>query len=362
MKKILVVTGTRPEIIKLSPIIKKIKKDLIFVHTGQHYDYNMSLQFIEELKLPSPDFKLKLSKREPALQISQIIKKINDIINKTNPAILCIQGDTNTVLASSIAALKNKIPIAHVESGLRSNDWRMPEEHNRIMVDHISDLLFAPTTTAKKSLTNENVHGKIFVTGNTVIDAIENYLPSSLKKSKIKTPSEFILTTLHRAENVDNPKILSNLCNAIIESPIPIIFPIHPRTKSNLKKLNLYNSLKTSKNVILISPVGYFDFLYLMKSCKFIITDSGGIQEEATAPSIKKFVLVVRKTTDRPEAVKSNFAKVIGTNKENIIKEIHKLSNSIPKVSKNSPYGNGHSSDQILSLIYQYMNKHQIIH
>lgn len=358
MKKILLVTGTRPEIIKLSSIIKKIKNDMIFVHTGQHYDYNMSLQFIEELKLPSPDFKLKLSKREPILQI---IKKINNIIKKTNPSILCVQGDTNTVLGSSIAALKNKIPIAHVESGLRSNDWRMQEEHNRIIVDHISDLLFAPTTTAKKSLIHENVHGKIFVTGNTVIDAIENYFPSSLKKSKIKTPSEFILTTLHRAENVDNAKTLTNLCDAIIKSPIPIIFPIHPRTKSNLKKLNLYNSLKRCKNIILMSPVGYFDFLYLMKSCKFIITDSGGIQEEATSPSIKKFVLVVRKTTDRPEAVKSNFAKVIGTNKENIIREIHKANNSKQKLSKNSPYGNGHSSDQISSLIYQYVNKNKIL-
>ncbi|AJM91320.1 non-hydrolyzing UDP-N-acetylglucosamine 2-epimerase [Nitrosopumilus piranensis] len=356
MKKILLVTGTRPEIIKLAPIIKKIKNDMIFVHTGQHYDYNMSLQFIEELELPSPDFKFKLTKREPTLQISQIIKKINDVIKKINPAILCVQGDTNTVLGSSLAALKNKIPIAHVESGLRSHDWRMQEEHNRIMVDHISDLLFAATANAKKSLINENVHGKIFVTGNTVIDAIENYLPTSLKKSKIETPSEFILTTLHRAENIDNAKTLSNLCNAIIKSPIPIIFPIHPRTKSNLKKLNLYDLLKKSKNVTLISPVGYFDFLYLMKSCKFIITDSGGIQEEVTSPSIKKFALVVRKTTDRPESVKSKFAKVIGTNKENIISEIHKTNNSKLKLPRNSPYGDGHSSDQILSLIYQYLN------
>jgi UDP-N-acetylglucosamine 2-epimerase (non-hydrolysing) len=356
MKKILLVTGTRPEIIKLSPIISKIKNDIIFVHTSQHYDYNMSLQFIEEMNLPHPDFKLKLTKRDPTLQTSQIIKKINDIIKKSKPEILCVQGDTNTVLASSIAALKNKIPIAHVESGLRSNDWRMPEEHNRIMVDHISDLLFAPTSIAKKSLIRENIHGKIFVTGNTVIDAIENYLPYSIKKSKIKTPSEFVLTTLHRSENVDDPKTLTNLCNAIIESPLPIIFPIHPRTKSNLKKLNLYDSLKKNKTVILMPPVGYFDFLYLMKSCKFIMTDSGGIQEEATAPSIRKFVLVVRKTTDRPEAVKSNFAKVIGTNQKTIVSEIKKICDSTPKILKKSPYGKGNSSQIILSLIHQYLN------
>src|SRR5579872_5687646 len=168
--------GTRPEIIKLAPIISKLKKNNTFVIlTGQHYDYNLSLRFINDLGLQKPDFSMTLSNSNPAMQMGEMIIKLAKILLKIKPDTVIVQGDTNSVLASSIASLKNKIPVSHVESGLRSFDWRMPEEHNRIEVDHISELLFASTQHSKKNLLAEKVHGKIFVTGNTAIDAINNF-------------------------------------------------------------------------------------------------------------------------------------------------------------------------------------------
>ena len=171
--KVAIIMGTRPEIIKLAPIINKLaKRDSFVVFTGQHYDYNLSLQFIEELSIRKPDYKLKLAESNPPLQIAEIIIKLSKILYQTQPDTVVVQGDTNTVLAASIASLKSGIPISHVEAGPRSYDWRMPEEHNRIAVDHISELLFAPTNYTQKTLKEEKVHGKIFVTGNTAIDAI----------------------------------------------------------------------------------------------------------------------------------------------------------------------------------------------
>jgi len=236
MVKLAIIIGTRPEIIKLSPIIRLAKKsstDVIF--TGQHYDYDMGLQFIEELNLRTPDYKLKLSNRNPAYQTAEMIQKLAKIFMNTNPDTVIVEGDTNTVLAASIASLKSKIPLSHVEAGLRSFDWRMPEEHNRIIADHASELLFAPTSISKHNLLNEKVHGKIFVTGNTVIDAIKHNIKLAEKKFTINYLDEdFVLLTLHRAENVDDKKTLINIIKALIESKEKIIFPIHPRTKKKI--------------------------------------------------------------------------------------------------------------------------------
>jgi len=357
LSNIVIITGTRPEIIKMSPIIKKLRKnDLVFIHSGQHYDYQMSLQFIEELELPKPDYQLRLTSREATTQTSEMISKLHKLFHIIKPDVVCIQGDTNTVLAGGICAIKNKIPIAHIESGLRSKDWRMPEEHNRIVVDHISDLLYAPTKLAKQNLMRESVHGKIFVTGNTSIDAVENNIHRAIHISKLKLPSEFIFTTFHRAENVDNKTVLSSLINAIKSSEIPVVFPIHPRTQYNLKKFNLYSELQNHNNICILPPVGYLESLNLIKKCKFIITDSGGIQEEATSPSIKKFVIVTRKTSDRPESVKSGFAKVVGLETIDIIKEIKNQSKkSKMKIISKHPYGKGNASEKICSSLYSFI-------
>jgi len=350
--KTAIVMGTRPEIIKLAPIIEKIqKKNCNLIFTGQHFDYQMGLKFIDQLGIRKPDNILTIAKSSPSFQMGQIITKLSQIFQDIQPETVIVQGDTNTVLAASICSIKLGIPISHVESGLRSFDWRMPEEHNRIATDHISELLFAPTKNAKDNLNNEKVHGKIFVTGNTVLDSIKKYSRTSSKKSSlIIDDKDFILLTMHRAENVDNKKILTIIIKAITTSNKKIIFPVHPRTLKRLKEFHLLNKLKTSKMVILLNSTGYFEMLELMKKCSFIITDSGGIQEEATAPQIRKKTFVIRKTTDRPEAVKDGFSNLIGANYEKIVSAIKNGDNyNIPK--KRSPYGNGYSAKQIISHI-----------
>lgn len=354
--KAAIVMGTRPEIIKLSPIIHQFSKDNSFIiFTGQHYDYNLSLQFIEELDIRKPDYWMELTKSNPALQIGEIIIRLSKILQKLKPDTVVVEGDTNTVLAASIASLKSGIPVSHVEAGPRSFDWRMPEEHNRIQVDHISELLFAPSQLARRNLLSENVHGKIFVTGNTVIDAIQMYAATASKKSHFSIDADnFILMTLHRAENVDNKKILSGIVKAILDSNQNIIFPVHPRTVTKLHKFGFYKMLNDSENVLLMKPVGYFDMLELMKKCSFIITDSGGIQQEATSPEIRKRVLVTRKTTDSPEAIMAGIGEVVGTEPKKILSAIKRTSKN-PKVhTKSMPYGKGNAAKQIVKIIKKY--------
>ena len=348
--KVAVILGTRPEIIKLAPIIKQLnKKSTSVIFTGQHYDHNMGMRFIDQLGLDKPNYSMKISKTKPELQISEIIKKLSSIFAIEKPENVIVQGDTNTVLAAGIASLKCNIPISHVESGLRSNDWRMPEEHNRIIVDNFSDYLFAPTQITKQNLVSEKVHGKIFVTGNTVIDAINLFSKISKKYSKLSLDyNDYVLLTLHRSENVDDKSIISSIIKSILDSNQKFIFPIHPRTQKRLHEFNLFTKLKNSKNILTLNSVGYFEMLELMKNCQYIVTDSGGIQEEATASSIKKKVIVVRKTTDRPEAVLGGFSEIVGTNYNNILKSLKKTAKNPSIIKKKSPYGDGNSAKKIV--------------
>jgi len=355
--KLAILMGTRPEIIKLSPIINKLsKKSTTIIFTGQHYDYDMSLQFIKNLGIRAPDYKMKLKKlqnttTDRATQSGEIIINLAKIISKIDPDTVVVQGDTNTVLASAITSIKCGIPVCHVEAGLRSYDWRMPEEHNRIAVDHISEFLFAPTKYNKKTLTEEKVHGKIFVTGNTSIDAVcDNIKKIDRLKSISIDSNDFALLTLHRGENVDESSTLSKIIKAIIQSNTKMVFPLHPRTLKRLKQFGLFDKIKNSKNITLLPPVGYFDMLYLMKKCNLIISDSGGIQEEATAPPIRKKVLVLRNSTERIEAVNDGFSEIIGTNPINIVSSIRKNFNNPIKIRK-TPYGQGKTSDKIIQVL-----------
>ncbi len=356
MKPVVVVTGTRPEIIKMAPVIRALEKaklPYVFVHCGQHYDYNMAQQFIENLELPSPNYNLTIESTSPGVQTASIMMQMDQLLNKIDPSVVLVEGDTNTVLAAALAANKSVVPVGHVEAGLRSFDLRMPEEHNRRLTDHVSEFLFAPTEKAKANLEKESVWGKIFVTGNTVIDAVNQHLPIAEKKATIleKVPFErFALATAHRAENVDNLTVLKTFIEVFAESPIPIVYPMHPRTKKRLQESNLYNKIERLKNLLILPPLGYLDFLMLMRKCEVLITDSGGIQEEATAPSIRKPVLVMRLSTERPEAVDAGFAKVVGTEKKSTLSALNNLGDfkNLPFVS---PFGDGHSAERIVGII-----------
>src|SRR3972149_4468541 len=269
MKAIMVVVGTRPEIVKMAPVIRALQKSRIpttFVHCGQHYDYNMAQQFIEDLELPQPDYTYKVKANSPGAQTARIITYMDKLLKETAPALVLVEGDTNSALAAALAANKREIPVGHVEAGLRSFDLRMPEEHNRRLTDHLSTFLFAPTLRSEANLKRENVWGKIFVTGNTVIDAVIQHLPIAERKSTILEKvrfEKFALATAHRAENVDNLDVLRNFMDVFSESPVPVVYSIHPRTKKRLRQHGLYAKIMKNKNVQVLPPLGYLDFLIL---------------------------------------------------------------------------------------------------
>lgn len=280
--------------------------------------------------------------------------RLEKILEKSAPDTIIIQGDTNTVLAGAITAARMGLRVGHVEAGLRSYDRRMPEEYNRRVTDHISHLLFAPTKDAEKILRAEHVWGEIFVTGNTVIDTCEKFTPIAIKKSKIKSAlnhEKFILVTAHRAENVDDPKVLRNLVGILENAPMPVVFPVHPRTVSRLKENQLYDRLASSENVQLLEPVGYLDFLALMFNCQFIFTDSGGIQEEATTPSIRKRVLIFRDSTERPEAVRAGYATVVGTSSAKVLEAMKRETAWKKRIRVKSPYGDGKAGVKIANIL-----------
>jgi UDP-N-acetylglucosamine 2-epimerase (non-hydrolysing) len=346
----------------MAPVIhglQRVAADFTLVHTGQHYDYNMSGKMIEDLQLPSPDYSFKLRVSSPIELMAQMMLNLRKVMLKEGTRLVLVEGDTNTIAAAALTALKVGVKIGHVESGLRSRDWRMPEEHNRIMVDHISDLLFAPTMDARSNLAAEHVHGRVFVTGNTVIDAVIHYMPLAEKVSRALeriSYKQFVLVTAHRAENVDDPVVLKELVETLIRAPFPVVFPAHPRTLKRLREFSLYSKIMRSANVQLLPPAGYLDMLLLMRKCEAILTDSGGLQEEATAPPIRKPVVVFRKRTERPEAVKARFAQVAGVTRTGALRAINMTLSGNRRLPTRSPYGNGRAGDKITRETTLYLN------
>lgn len=271
------------------------------------------------------------------------------------PRLMLIQGDTNTMLAAGLTAVKLGIRLGHVEAGLRSYDWRMPEEHNRRMIDHVSNYLFAPTDVAKRNLLEENVWGEIYVTGNTIIDALDMYFDRvkdlEVEVSERMGLDEYGLVTFHRAENVDNFNVLRNFVRILQRSPLPLVFSLHPRTKRRLQEYGLWSEVKKIPHLRVLPPQGYFEFLVLMKNCRIILTDSGGIQEEATYPKIRKPVLVLRTSTERPEAVMCGFARVVGVSPIVVLTELERLLNEEVSLPDKSPFGDGKASERIVDII-----------
>jgi UDP-N-acetylglucosamine 2-epimerase (non-hydrolysing) len=367
--KIAFVAGTRPEIIKLYPIMKLLdeqKLDYTFIFSGQHYSFDLFTKFIKEFNIKTPDYFIDLNKpKDTITQFSNLVTELGNILTITRPSSIVVVGDTNSVLAAALAASKLKIPVIHVEAGLRSYDWNMQEEYNRRITDHISDLLFAPTNESALTLENEKIQGEIKIVGNTVIDAIRICLESSMEKShllnektlisdkKIDPESKnYVLLTLHREENVNDPKILEVILQTLSEFDLEIIFPIHPHTFNNIHKFGLDQYIK--KNITVIDPAGYSDFLRLMKNCQFVITDSGGVQEEITSPQINKKALVLRNSTERYESILSGHAILCSVEYLEIKNAIKNMLSSLllPQSYPNvSPYGDGYAAEKILEVL-----------
>ena len=322
--KISIIIGTRPEIIKMSPIIRECEKqnmEYFMLHTGQHYSYELDKVFFEELELPEAKYNLNVGLGSHAYEIGKMLMGIERILLKEKPDVVLIEGDTNTVLAGAIVASKLNIKIGHVEAGLRSYDRNMPEEINRRLTDHCSDYLFAPTIKAKEILLGEGIPEKnIFVTGNTIVDAVCQNVEIAKKKVNITNELNlnFFLVTAHRQENVDVKEKLEGILDGLEviynEFCLPIIFPIHPRTK---KRINDFR-LRIPEGVKLIEPVGFLEFLELEANAKLVLTDSGGVQEEACILGVP--CVTLRDNTERPETLEVGSNILAGTNKERILK------------------------------------------
>jgi UDP-N-acetylglucosamine 2-epimerase (non-hydrolysing) len=357
-----VVAGTRPEIIKVSRMFESLQRrelSFSFLFISQHSDYEMSRLFLDELGLSSLAEVIPVAASEgPITTMANMMKALEDRIESVRPSVMLVQGDTNATLAATLVGVKNGIPVAHIEAGLRSHDLRMPEEYNRRMVDHAALALFAPTTLAAENLYREAVTGRVVVTGNTVIDAVEHYIRHAAAATRGESPADesvgeygkggYLLATFHRAENVDDPLFLVGLLEVCSWSPLPIVLPLHPRSRRRLSENGLLDRFLSCPNLRVLPPVGYFEFLKLMSGSKLILTDSGGVQEEATAPSIRKRTIVVRLSTERPEAQAAGYAIVAGTSPERIMSELTKAL-ALPPVDAPCPFGDGNASDRIAS-------------
>lgn len=362
--KVSIVVGTRPEVIKIGPLIQKIKEDkeieFQFINTNQHYDYNMDKIFFDELNLPEPIYLDVNAKSVTSVGlIANIMLSLENKLKSFGPDIVLVYGDTNSTLAGAITASKLGVPIGHIESGMRSFDRNMPEEINRIVVDHISNILFASTKNAVENLKNEGIPDeKIKLVGDITVDVLHRNYEISKKNSKIIEKLNisgecFVLVTAHRQESVDSEERLKIIVESLIEvsKEKVIIFPVHPRTLKNLKKFNLYDKL-INERIILLEPLGYFEFLVLLGRASCVITDSGGIQKEALILGTP--CITIRTTTEWIETINTNANVLAGYDKEKIINEVKiRGTNDFKNIVKNinNPYGDGKTSEKIINEI-----------
>jgi UDP-N-acetylglucosamine 2-epimerase (non-hydrolysing) len=353
--KPVIILGTRPEIIKMSPIIHRCEQmgiDYNIIHTGQHYSYNMDKVFFDQLELPRAKYNLDIGSGSHGEQTGKMLVEIEKVLQDIGPDVVLVEGDTNTVLAGALAASKLHIKVGHVEAGLRSFDRNMPEEINRELTDHCSDYLFAPTEKSKENLIDEGISGnKIFVTGNTVVDAVNRNLRISKEKvnplKEINLEKEqFFLVTIHRQENVDNKLrfggILRGLELIANEYGLPILYPIHPRAKKMMMQFGL-----TAKGIRFIEPVDYLSFLQLESKAKLVLTDSGGVQEETCILGVP--CVTVRDNTERPETLDVGANLLAGTTDTKILKSLMLM---LEKDNKwENPFGNGKSGELIIDIL-----------
>ena len=353
--KVAVILGTRPEIIKMAPVIRELEireVDFFILHTGQHYSYNLDGIFFEQLSLPQPKYNVEAGSDSHAEQTAKILVGVEKVLQEETPHIALVEGDTNSVLASALAAAKLHIKVGHVEAGLRSYDRNMPEEINRALTDHCSDYLFAPTEKAKATLLSEGIpEEKIFVTGNTIVDAVYQNLEIAREQSNTLdtlhvNPREYFLVTLHRQENVDNrarfTSILEGLDKVTTDFHLPVIYPIHPHSQKKMSEFNL-----KVPNLTLIEPIDFLSFLQLENNARLVLTDSGGVQEEACILGVP--CVTLRDNTERPETVEVGANILAGASPSNIFECTRAMLGK--ENDWQNPFGDGKAGERIVSII-----------
>jgi len=342
--KIVSIVGARPQFIKCAPVSRELRKEHeeILVHTGQHYDHGMSAVFFEELAIPEPDYNLGIGSGTHGRQTGAMLGAIEDVLEKEEPEIVLVYGDTNSTLAGALAAAKMHVPVAHVEAGLRSFDRRMPEEVNRVLTDHASDILFCPTATAVRNLAAEGVTEGVFLVGDVMVDAMNHNRTIAEERSRILEdagvrPGEYLVVTVHRPSNTDSRENMAAIIGALGEAGVPVVFPVHPRTRKFLLGYDLLAAMP--ENIRITEPLGYLDMLRLMAHAKKILTDSGGVQKEAYMLGVP--CITLRENTEWVETVEAGWNVLVGAEGEGIVDAIRQFS---PGFLQKKIFGEGDAS------------------
>ena len=354
--KIVSIVGARPQFVKCAPVSREIRKDHTetLVHTGQHYDPDMSAIFFQELEIPKPDYNLGIGSGSHGEQTGKMVIGIEKILETEHPDFVLVYGDTNSTLAGALAATKLHLPVAHVEAGLRSFDRTMPEEINRVLTDHISDLLFCPTQAAADNLEKEGINKGVHLTGDVMADALEyNRVLAEEKSSVLKMfgleEHSYLVLTVHRPSNTDNKKNMSCILDAIRKSGKPTVFPVHPRTRKFLQDHGIWDIMPS--NIILTEPLGYLDMIQLMRHAEKIITDSGGIQKEAYILEIP--CITLRENTEWIETLEGNWNVLTGANTDKIRDAIVNIKPDPSKRYNHYPYGASKKIARLLEMAMQ---------
>lgn len=358
--KIVTVVGARPQFIKAAAVSRVIRKYAaeILVHTGQHYDSNMSDVFFEELDIPKPDYNLGIGSGSHAKQTAEMLVKLEEIYLKEKPDFVLVYGDTNSTLAAALAASKILIPIIHVESGLRSFNKAMPEEQNRILTDHISEFLFCPTNIAVEHLKNENITANVYQIGDVMCDAVRFYLekvkktPKDLFMEKLcflfkwdKPLEHWYIATVHRAENTGNEDVLKEILKAFEQFDAPVIFPVHPRIRDYVERLMSVNNYQ---NICFVEPLGYMEMLFFTSNAVKVVTDSGGLQKEAYM--MHRNVVTLRKQTEWIETLKGNHNILCDIDSKQILDAVKRT--DIDKTFDDYLYGEGHAAEIMCKILF----------
>lgn len=362
-RHIICVVGARPNFMKMAPILRALSIKLpsipvLLVHTGQHYDKDMSDKLFDDLQLPRPDINLEVGSATHAIQTAEVMRRFEPILDSYNPYCVIVVGDVNSTLACTLVAVKKGIPVAHVEAGLRSYDKKMPEEINRVLTDQIADRLYTTERTAKSNLQKEGISSDhICFVGNVMIDSlvygqksapsVSNILKSfNIKSSDFDSFERYAVVTLHRPSNVDKLDTLSSLLSILIEisEKIPLIFALHPRTKSNIEKYKL-NYIFNTKNIVFLPPQGYLEMLGLLSNSTLLLTDSGGLQEESTALGIP--CLTLRENTERPITVDEGTNTVVGSDRNLILSSVEQILLGKGKSGRIPEYWDGAAAERL---------------